>query len=48
MADIAFDVLLETGLRVFPLPLSPTEFEDLSRFRNPALIEHIPREGKTL
>jgi uncharacterized protein len=48
LADIAFDVLLETGVLVAPLPLSRAELSEPSRFGNPALIESIRREGVAL
>jgi len=45
MAGIAFDVLLETGVLVGPLPLWENEWEHPEQFNNPALIENIQREG---
>jgi predicted nucleotidyltransferase len=45
MAGIAFDVLLETGVLVGPLPLWENEWEHPEQFDNPALIENIKREG---
>ncbi len=48
MADIAFDVMLETGVLVEALPLWEDEWEHPERFSNPALIENIRREGVRL
>ncbi len=48
MADIAFDVMLETGVLVEAIPLWEEEWEHPERFSNPALIENIRREGVRL
>lgn len=50
MADIAFDVLLETetGVLVEALPLWEEEWDHPECFTNPALIENIQREGVCL
>lgn len=48
MADIAFDVMLETGLLVEAIPLWEDEWEHPERFSNPALLENIRREGVRL
>lgn len=40
MADIAFDVMLETGALVEAIPLWEDEWEHPERFSNPALIEN--------
>jgi hypothetical protein len=45
MAGLAFDVLLETGILVEPLPLWEDEFKHPERFGNPALVKNIRREG---
>lgn len=45
MADIAFDVLLETGVLVEPVPFWEEEWRHPESFDNPALIENIRREG---
>jgi uncharacterized protein len=45
MAGVAFDVMMETGVRVQGLPLWTGEVERPERFSNPALIETIMREG---
>ncbi|ABY33103.1 hypothetical protein [Methylorubrum extorquens] len=41
MAGIAFDVLMETGVLVDPLPLWEDELERRVAFSNPALIDAI-------
>jgi len=48
MAGIAFDVMMETGVLVSPLPLWEEEFRQPERFSNPALIANIKREGLRL
>jgi predicted nucleotidyltransferase len=48
MADIAFDVMLETGVLIEAIPLWEDEWEHPERFSNPALIENIRREGVRL
>lgn len=48
MADLAFDVMLETGILVEALPLWEDEWEHPEIFNNPALIENIRREGVRL
>lgn len=45
LADIAYDVLLETGVHIQPLPLWEEEWEHPETFSNPRLIENIRREG---
>lgn len=45
MADIAFDVLLDTGVLVQALPFWQDEMEHPEQFSNPGLIENIRREG---
>ena len=48
MAEIAFDVLLETGILVQALPLWEGELQHPERFSNPALIADIRRDGLRL
>lgn len=48
MADIAFDVMLETGVLVEAIPFWEDEWEHPERFSNPALIENIRRDGMRL
>ncbi|MGB0723089.1 MAG: nucleotidyltransferase domain-containing protein [Gammaproteobacteria bacterium] len=45
MAGIAFDVMLETGVLVDPLPLWEDEWEHPEEFPNPDLIRNIRCEG---
>ncbi|HRK78251.1 MAG TPA: nucleotidyltransferase domain-containing protein [Thiobacillus sp.] len=45
MADLAFDVLLDTGIKVTPLPVWIDEWEHPETHPNPDLIENIHREG---
>lgn len=48
MADVAFDVLLETGILISPLPVWLDEWEHPERYSNPALLRNIDREGVRL
>lgn len=48
MADIAFDVMLETGVLIEAIPLWEDEWKHPQRFSDPALIENIRREGVRL
>ncbi len=48
MAELAFDVMLETGILVDPLPLWQREWQQSDMFGNPALIAAILREGLRL
>lgn len=45
MSDVAFDVLLETGINITPLPLWLDEWEHPEKYSNPALLQNIAREG---
>jgi predicted nucleotidyltransferase len=45
MADVAFDVMLETGILIEALPLWSDELAHPEHFSNPALIRTIQREG---
>lgn len=45
MSDAAFDVLLETGIRVQPLPVWDDEWRHPERYPNPRLLRNIEREG---
>ena len=45
MADVAYEVLLETGLNIAPLPVRLDEWEHPERFSNPELLANIAREG---
>jgi predicted nucleotidyltransferase len=48
MADIAFEVLLETDVYIQPLPIWEDEWEHPERHSNPRLLENIQREGLPL
>lgn len=45
MADVAFDVLLETGILIQPLPVWEAQWQQPERHSNPALLENIMKEG---
>ena len=48
MTDVAFDVLLETGINISPLPVWLDEWEHPENDSNPALLQNIAREGVRL
>ena len=48
MADIAYDVLLETGIRVQPLPIWEEEWLHPEAYSDPRLLRNIDREGMRL
>ncbi|MFI4938859.1 MAG: nucleotidyltransferase domain-containing protein [Burkholderiales bacterium] len=48
MADVAFDILLETGINISPLPVLADEWEHPENYANPALLYNIAREGRDL
>jgi predicted nucleotidyltransferase len=48
MADVAYDVLLETGINISPLPVWLVEWEHPERYANPALLHNIAKEGVRL
>ncbi len=48
MADVAFDVLLETGILISPLPIWLDEWEHPDDYSNPTLLRNIDREGVRL
>ena len=43
--DLAYEVLLETGIHIQPLPLWQEDWDAPEGFSNPALIASIRREG---
>jgi len=45
MSDIAFDLLLKTGIRISPLPIWLEEWDHPEHYSNPALLHNIAREG---
>lgn len=48
MADVAYEVLLETGVNITPLPVWLDEWEHPERFSNPELLRNIAVEGVRL
>ena len=45
LADLAYDILLETGIRIQPLPIWEDEWEHPEAYSNPRLLHNIEREG---
>jgi antitoxin ChpS len=45
MDDIAYEVLLDTGVRIQPLPIWEDEWAHPEKYSNPRLLENISREG---
>jgi len=45
LADMAFDVLIETGIRIDPLPIWEDQWLNPHSFTNPKLLANIEREG---
>lgn len=45
MADLAYDVLLDTGIRIQPLPIWEEEWDHPESYFNPRLLHNIEREG---
>lgn len=48
MADVAYDVLVETGINISPLPVWIDQWEHPENYSNPALLHNIAREGVRL
>jgi predicted nucleotidyltransferase len=48
LADIAYEVLLETGVLIQPLPIWEDEWEHPAQYINPALLNNINRDGVRL
>lgn len=46
--DVAYDVLLDSGIRIQPLPIWEGEWAHPEHYSNPRLLENIAREGVTL
>ena len=46
--DIAYDILLDTGIRVQPLPVWESEWQQPEQYSNPSLLGNIAREGIAL
>lgn len=45
MDDLAYDVLLEIGIRIQPLPIWEEEWQHPETYSNPSLLRNIEREG---
>jgi predicted nucleotidyltransferase len=45
MVDIAYEVFLETGIYIQPLPLWENEWQHPETCSNPRLVQNIEREG---
>lgn len=45
MSDVAYDVLLETGVNISPLPIWPDEWDHPESYSNPSLLKNIANEG---
>lgn len=45
MADVAYDVLLDTGINISPLPVWLDEWENPETYSNPTLLRNIAKEG---
>ena len=48
LADIAYEVLLDSGIHIQPLPLWEDEWAHPEKSPNPALLRNISREGVRL
>ena len=45
MNDIAYDILLDTGIRIQPLPVWDAEWAYPENYSNPHLLHNIARAG---
>lgn len=45
MSDMAYDVLLETGINIAPLPVWLDEWKHPDSYSNPALLHNIAKDG---
>jgi antitoxin ChpS len=48
MDDLAYEVLLDTGVRIQPLPIWLTEWQHPERYSNPGLLLNIQKDGVVL
>jgi antitoxin ChpS len=46
--DIAYDILLDTGIRIQPLPVWESEWAHPELYSNPRLLHNIAAEGVAL
>jgi predicted nucleotidyltransferase len=45
MSDLAYDVLLETGINISPFPIWVEEWEHPESYANPAILQQIAADG---
>lgn len=45
MDDLAYEVLLDTGIRIAPFPIWTEEWANPESYSNPTLLKNIQREG---
>lgn len=45
MADLAYAVLLDTGIKISPLPVWMTEWANPDQYQNPQLLKNIRKDG---
>jgi antitoxin ChpS len=43
--DIAYDVLLDTGIRIQPLPVWQSEWDNPDQYSNTQLLRNIAKDG---
>jgi len=48
LGDVACDVLLDSGIRIQPLPIWEDEWADPERYSNPRVLENMAHEGLAL
>jgi hypothetical protein len=48
MDDLAYEVLLQTGIRIQPLPIWQEEWDHPEAYSNPSLINNVRNEGIVL
>jgi antitoxin ChpS len=48
MDDLAYDVLLDSGIRIQPLPIWQEEWDHPENYSNPSLLRNIQNEGIVL
>ena len=48
MNDIAYDILLDTGIRIQPLPIWESEWAQPESYSNPYLLRNVARDGVVL
>jgi predicted nucleotidyltransferase len=48
MNDIAYDILLDTGIRIQPMPVWEAEWAHPEQYSNPMLLHNIALEGISL